>query len=177
MCQSIALSQIPSLDQESAYYQRLFPNASQAGKDRAVQLMFLRLGSMQQLLGRIRETGRKPQVCLYALTARNCSPTRSLREARAFAEREGLFVRPGQSFTDLVDLALSDQRPGWATVRQQVEKGYVNGVVALTPSVIAPDINAYERELSWFDTHGGFVGLVHAEVTEPPPQAVQGATT
>ncbi|MFE2034421.1 hypothetical protein ACFXBB_14430 [Streptomyces scopuliridis] len=68
-----------------------------------------------------------------------------------------------QVFTDRLGATDPFLRAGWATVRQQIRSGFVDGVVALTHRTISPRLDKYELPLGLVEDHGRSVSLVTPE--------------
>ncbi|MFD4986468.1 hypothetical protein [Streptomyces sp. NPDC058374] len=130
--------------------------------DQAVRLMNVRCDYLAQRVTQRRNSGRVPRVCLYALTVGQQQPCRSLDESKGFAVEQGWHVGR-RAFTDHFGATDPQTRPGWGLVRQQIRAGFADGVVVLTQSVISPHLDEFERQLSWFETHLGFIALVTPE--------------
>ncbi|MDJ1136288.1 hypothetical protein [Streptomyces iconiensis] len=155
------------MDRESPFGQRLVPQAMGVGPDPGLCAMKRRCSNLARQVAVLREKGRTPRVCLYALTAHTGEvPTRSLGEVRAFAVREGWLVGARQIITDRTGPARPTVRSGWSRVRRNVRSGYADGVVALAQSAITPRRDEYESQLQWFEDHFGFIALVYPEIPE-----------
>ncbi|MEU6406059.1 hypothetical protein [Streptomyces sp. NPDC046985] len=118
---------------------------------------------LDRCLTRIEAAGRVPRVCLYLLAARGCEPAHSCDAARDYALQEGWQTSTLQVFTDRFGVTDPLLRPGWSAVRHQIRAGFVDGVVALTYSVISPHVDEYELKLALVEESGGFVALVTPE--------------
>lgn len=102
-------------------------------------------------------------MCLYLLAARGCEPAHSCDAARDYALLEGWQISTLQVVTDRFGVTGPLLRPGWSAVRHQIRAGFVDGVVALTHSVISPHLGEYELQLALVEESGGFVPLVTPE--------------
>lgn len=153
-----------ALHRERVSHRTLSRTAKPAGQDPDGYAMHRRRSNLAQRVAALRELGRMPRVCLYALTVNAEVPRRSLDEVRAFAVREGWQAGAEQTFVDHSGPTNPATRSGWIRVQQQVRSGFADGVVALTQSAITPHREEYEAQLQWFVEHFGFIALVHPEV-------------
>ncbi|MFJ5811854.1 hypothetical protein [Streptomyces sp. NPDC093093] len=151
------------MDRENEHNRMFRPDAPRVSPDRNVQLMKLRREQMERRLEALRASGRVPRIALYARTVNGQSPDRSLAATREFAERMEWQVGREQTFTDCLSLTTPEDRHGWLQIKQRVNGGFIDGVVAVTRATVSPQLDGYETELTWFAMHGGFVALVHAE--------------
>lgn len=151
------------IDPERTFREKRHPDEVRIGTNRLVRLLNARVSALDLRLSRLREVGRKPRVCLYALAVDRQEPTHSLNAARDFALRQNWQVGVDHHFTDRVGATDPLTRAGWSQVRHQVRAGYADGVVALTYSVISPRLDEYALQLDLIAQHLGFVALVTAE--------------
>lgn len=151
---------------ESALQHSLYSDGVGVAPDPDIRLMNRRCATLGHRVAQLKARGRTPRVCLYALTADSQGPVPGLDKARALAVREGWQVGAEQVFVDDYGPSIPATRSGWVAVQRQVRSGFADGVVALTPSAIAPCREEYESQLRWFTEHFGFIALVHAEVAE-----------
>lgn len=97
-----------------------------------------------------------------ALTVGQQQSCRSLDECKGFAVDQRWCVG-GRAFTDHFGAGDPQTRPGWGLVRRQIRAGFADGVVVLTQSITSPHLEEYEQQLTWFETHLGFIALVTPE--------------
>jgi hypothetical protein len=151
------------MDRERDFHARFHPDEIRVEADPLVWLMNDRRDVVDRCLARIEAAGRVPRVCIYLLAARGCEPAYSRDAARDYAFQQGWQINTLQVFTDRIGLTDPLLRPGWSAVRHQIRAGFVDGVVALTHSVISPHVDEYELRLALVEEHGGFVALVTPE--------------
>ncbi|MEU9426235.1 hypothetical protein AB0D87_25910 [Streptomyces sp. NPDC048342] len=151
------------MDRERDFHARFHPDKIRVEMVPLVRLMNDRHDVLDRCLARIEAAGRVPRVCIYLLAARGCEPAHSRNAARDYALEEGWQVSTLQMFTDRFGVTDPLLRPGWSAVRHQIRAGFVDGVVALTHSVISPHLDEYELQLALVEKHGGFVALVTPE--------------
>ena len=153
------------MDREGDFRGSLFPQAVRIEPDPRLRVMKRRRSDLGHRVAALRERGRVPRVCLYALgVSAQSAPALSLGAVRAFAVREGWHVGTNQIFTDHTGPIHPASRPGWIRVQRHVRSGYADGVVALTQSAVTPRWGEYETQLQWFADHLGFIALVHPEI-------------
>ncbi|WP_241826760.1 hypothetical protein [Streptomyces graminilatus] len=151
------------MDRERAFREELHPDEVRIEADPLVRLLNVRVSTLDHRLSLLRELGRMPRVCLYALAVDGQEPTHSLNAARDFALQQNWQVGVHHHFTDRFGATDPLTRTGWSLVRHQIRAGYADGVVALTHSVISPHLDEYALQLDLIEQHLGFVALVTAE--------------
>ncbi|OCC13988.1 hypothetical protein [Streptomyces sp. PTY087I2] len=153
------------MDLERQYEAELHPDQVRVEPDPHARLAALRGDVLRSVVTAVRDRGRAPRVCLYALSVGGVRPSNSLKAAAIFATRSGWQTYGNQqSFTDPHGAPAPEARPGWGLVRRQISAGYADGVVVATTSVISPNFEQYERELRWFALHRAFVGVIAPSV-------------
>lgn len=161
MSQSTTRQAFNWMDLERREDAELHPGQARVQPSLHGRLAALRSDTLRAVVAALRDRGRTPRVCLYALSIGGTRPSSSLEGATAFAVRNGWQVGGDQQiFTDHHGAPDPESRTGWELVRRQVRAGYADGVVVATTSVISSDPEEYERELRWFDLHRAFIAVV-----------------
>ncbi|MBK3639485.1 hypothetical protein [Streptomyces sp. MBT33] len=150
------------MDQERATDEWLRPDRVRIEPDPLTRLMIARRATVERTVQQLRGHGRVPRVCLYMLAVGGHVPRHSLSAARSFAEQQGWQVS-AEDYTDCHGTTGPMARPGWDLVRRRIRAGLVDGVVVLTHAIISLRPDEYERQLTWFDEHFGFIALVIPE--------------
>ncbi|WP_251060337.1 hypothetical protein [Streptomyces sp. ISL-100] len=153
------------MDEERAFQARHDPSEVRVATDPVVRLMKARIDVLDNRIAQLWAVGRVPRVCLYALPIGGQEPTHSREKARQFALQKGWQTGMGQAVTDRHGATDPQTRPGWSFVCQQIRSGFADGVVAVTHSVISPNLDEYEVQLQLVEAHLGFVALVTSETT------------
>lgn len=151
------------MDRERADHARRYPDEDRVPADPYGPIAAARREYVDRVVVQIRTRGRAPRVCLYALSVDGQVPRASLDSAAAYAQRQSWQVLSERSYADPVDATDLKDRPGWLSVREQVRKGFVDGVVVVTADVVSRHLDEYRAELAWFEVHFGFVALVVPE--------------